>query len=268
MGGRQKSVVDRLYQEGAARIRLPKTHADHLEAVLINTAGGLTGGDRFTWDLAAGAGTNVTATTQACEKIYKAATDAAGPLRSTAAKLETHIEVGEDATFSYLPQETILFDRSSLDRTLTARLAAQSRIFVLEAVMLGREAMGETVSSCHFTDNWRIFRNNRLIHADATRLEDSRLGNTDANSLLDGRSAFASLVYCGPEDRDQLEAVVSRLRQNVGVESLGMSAMDNKIVARCLAKNAYEMRRDLIPFIEASRRLLGIGGDLPKVWRL
>ena len=52
-GGRTR--VERLYQEGAAKIRMPRTSsADPLEAMLINTAGGLTGGDRLDWQIEAG----------------------------------------------------------------------------------------------------------------------------------------------------------------------------------------------------------------------
>ena len=45
-----RTRVERLYQQGAAKIRLPRSEADPLEAVLINTAGGLTGGDRIAWE--------------------------------------------------------------------------------------------------------------------------------------------------------------------------------------------------------------------------
>ena len=64
--------LDVLYQDGCAKIRLPKTFDGAMEAVLINTAGGLTGGDRIAWDLEARAGTRLTVTTQACERAYKA----------------------------------------------------------------------------------------------------------------------------------------------------------------------------------------------------
>jgi urease accessory protein len=39
-----------LFQEGCAKIRLPHTHDTSLQAVLINTAGGLTGGDDVAWE--------------------------------------------------------------------------------------------------------------------------------------------------------------------------------------------------------------------------
>ena len=41
-----------LYQDGCAKLRCPKTYdADSFEAVLLNTAGGLTGGDRIETDI-------------------------------------------------------------------------------------------------------------------------------------------------------------------------------------------------------------------------
>ena len=37
----------RLHQRGAAKALLPRTHSSTHEAVLVNTAGGITGGDRY-----------------------------------------------------------------------------------------------------------------------------------------------------------------------------------------------------------------------------
>ena len=48
-----RTVLATLYQEGCAKIRLPNTHSPAVEAVLINTAGGLTGGDRLAWQVEA-----------------------------------------------------------------------------------------------------------------------------------------------------------------------------------------------------------------------
>src|SRR5580700_4029323 len=45
-GGRSR--LERLYQSGSAKVRLPRVAADApLQAILINTAGGLTGGDEL-----------------------------------------------------------------------------------------------------------------------------------------------------------------------------------------------------------------------------
>ena len=60
-----------LYQDGCAKIRLPHTHTDALQAVLMNTAGGLTGGDHLRWTMVAQAGAKLVMTTPACERAYR-----------------------------------------------------------------------------------------------------------------------------------------------------------------------------------------------------
>ena len=68
--------VRRLREEGAGRLRLPQVaRGSPIEAVLINTAGGMTGGDVFGWDLAVGSGASLCVTTQAAEKIYRSLGD-------------------------------------------------------------------------------------------------------------------------------------------------------------------------------------------------
>lgn len=63
------TALDRLWQEGCAKLRLPK-HGQGFEAVMINSSGGLTGGDEMHWAFKAANQTELTVTTQACEKVY------------------------------------------------------------------------------------------------------------------------------------------------------------------------------------------------------
>src|SRR5690606_23233603 len=109
------SCLDRLFQEGCAKIRLPRMLDAIPEAVLINTAGGLTGGDSLTTKISLNAGAQAVMTTQACERIY----------RSTGSDAEvlTRVELAEGARFDWLPQETILFDGGRLSRRFEADLA-------------------------------------------------------------------------------------------------------------------------------------------------
>src|SRR5437588_7074052 len=60
-----------VHEAGSLRVRCPGAPAQELEAVLINTAGGVAGGDRFSLDLAARAGTQLVVTTAAAEKGYR-----------------------------------------------------------------------------------------------------------------------------------------------------------------------------------------------------
>jgi urease accessory protein len=168
LGGRTR--IAELYQEGAAKIRLPESFTDELEAVTINTAGGITGGDEFDWHFRAGPGCFVTATTQACEKIYKAS--------AGTGQITSRIEVGAGAKFHWLPQESILFDNASLTRRLEVDLAADAEFLAVEAILLGRKAMGEAMTAGLVRDRWRIRLDGRLLHAEDLKLEGDVAGLT------------------------------------------------------------------------------------------
>src|SRR5262245_62072901 len=67
-----QSRLDRLYQSGSAKVRLPRVATGApLEAILINTAGGVTGGDEIAYEVAVGIGGAAVIATQAAERIYR-----------------------------------------------------------------------------------------------------------------------------------------------------------------------------------------------------
>ena len=244
--------LDVLYQDGCAKIRLPKTFDGTMEAVLINTAGGLTGGDRIDWYLSAAAGTRLTATTQACERIYKAS--------ASTATVETRIEVGAGARVDWLPQETILFDRSSLTRRLEVDLAEDARFLAVEAILLGRKAMGEQMETGLFRDRWRIRRAGKLIHAEEANLSGDVAALTGERAVLADGRAFATVLFCGPEAEAHLEP----LRRLLGETDGGVSHWQDKLVARLVADDGFTLRKKLLPLISHLRN----GASVPKVWTL
>src|SRR5215472_18626679 len=67
----------RLHESGSLRVRFPSPEDEGLSAVFVNTAGGVAGGDRFDTAIAVGAGAQLTLTTAAAEKVYRATGDAA-----------------------------------------------------------------------------------------------------------------------------------------------------------------------------------------------
>jgi urease accessory protein len=246
------SGVRELYQLGAAKIRLPNAHGGHArEAVMINTGGGLTGGDRMAWRMTAEHGAQLTVTTQACEKIYRST---GGPAHSSAA-----LTVGPGATIDWLPQETILFDRAELFRTLDADIAAGGRLLAVESVVLGRQAMGESVTRGALRDRWRIRREGRLFFADDLRLEGDLSALTVRTAALAGARAFATLLLV----HDGAEHLLAPLRAAIG-KAGGASAFGGKITARIAAPDGLSLRRALLPALQVLR------GDtpLPRVWSL
>jgi urease accessory protein len=241
-----------LFQEGAAKIRLPDTFDSSMEAVIINTAGGLTGGDRMDWSIVAGPGTRIDATTQACEKIYKAA--------AGTAEVMTSIKVGAGARVDWLPQETILFDRASLSRRLDVDLDETAECLAVEAILLGRKAMGEAMQQGLFRDRWRIRRAGRLIHAEELRFDGDVAALTAEHAVLSGQVAFATLLYAGP----LAETYLSKVRPLVEGQMGGVSQWRDKLVVRLAAPDGFALRKILIPVISALRN----GAPVPKVWNL
>jgi len=230
-----------------------------MEAILINTSGGLTGGDVIEWSVAAAVSTRLSITTQANEKIYKAA--------AGTASVSTHITVGENACVHWLPQETILFDQSSLTRRLDVDLSGNSEFLAVEAVLLGRKAMDEAVANGTFRDRWRIRRSGRLIHAEEMKFEGEIERLSQAAAVLSGQVAFATLFYTGP----LAEALFPKLRQcldgmagSASPWTGGASHWNGKLIARLVAPTGYELRKILTPAISVLRN----GAPVPKVWNI
>lgn len=242
-----RSRLARLYQDGCAKIRLPKTAG--LEAVLINTAGGVTGGDRLEWAAEAGAGARLTITTQASEKVYRA--------RDGEAEIRTTLAAAERARIEWLPQETILFDGGGLRRTLHVDLDRGAELLATEAVVLGRTAMDETVRTGALRDRWRIRREGRLVFADDLRLDGAVADLAAGAPMLAGARALASLLMVS-EDAARL---LDPLRRVLGPTG-GASAFDDKLFARVTAPDGFSLRRVLIPALTILRE----GAPLPRVW--
>jgi urease accessory protein len=253
-GGRTR--IDRLYQEGAAKIRMPRTVGDPLEAVLINTAGGLTGGDRLGWSVIVGEDASATVTTQTCEKIYRAA--------SGIAKIDCRMTVGAGGRLAWLPQETIVFDNSAFRRTIEIELAAEAQALIVEATVFGRRAMGELVERADFTDRWRIRRGGRLVHAEDFSVGPNAGGQLAAPTALGDATCVATVLVLSSDAEQQLDAARGVLGDGGGAASAWTVAGSGKLLARLTAKDSYELRKRLIPLIE----LLNGRAGLPKVWTL
>jgi len=243
-----------LYQSGSAKVRLPRVYGTPTTAVLINTAGGLTGGDELSFKVEADAGTHAIVTTQTAERAYRSP---AGSARVTG-----RFDLEGNAILEWLPQETILFDASSLRRRLQADLRANARLLMLESVVLGRKAMGETVGSVLFTDSWRIRRDGRLVFADDIRLDGDPAPALGGRATAGGGLAVATLIDCAPDAEDRLP----RARTLLAVEEdtatrSAASAWDGLLIARFVAEDGRALRRTLTTFLTGYR-----GTDLPRVW--
>jgi urease accessory protein len=242
-----RTRLRRLYQDGSAKIRLPTVSADPLEAVLINTAGGLTGGDRLAWDVDVGAYASASITTQACEKVYRAASDHAEVL--------IKLTVGENGRIDWLPQETIVFEGARLKRRTMADVAPGGALLACEMVVLGRAASGERFTGGLVLDAWSVRRAGKLAWTDTLRVE----GETPNGAGFGQANALATIIGVWDEPEERFERARSLLDDTDKVRA-GVTLVNGIMVARLLGE-ATAIRAATTRFLGDFR-----GRRLPRVW--
>jgi urease accessory protein len=238
-----------VHEAGSLRVRCPGAPAEELEAVIINTAGGIAGGDCFSLDIAAGKDTCLVVTTAAAEKVYRTL----GP----DSVIDVKLDAGPGATLAWLPQETILFDRARLTRSIEVDLASDAQLFLAEAIVFGRSGMGEAVQEGALFDRWHVRRGGKLIYAEGVRLDGTIAQRLAHTAVAKGGIAIAT-VLVAPGNDETVQAV--RALQDQFIGEVGASAWNGLAAARLCAANGAALRNDLVRVMTAVR------GALPRLW--
>jgi urease accessory protein len=291
-----RTVLTDLYQRAPCRVLFPESESDEpIQAVLLTTSGGLTGGDRVRVDVNVRAGAQVTVTTQAAEKLYRALA------QDDATKVDIGMTVEAGCWAEWLAQETILFNGARLRREFQANVSGRGRLLAVDTVVLGRTAMGECFDTGFLHDAWRIRRDGRLIWADALHMpaditEAPQEIALDASSelrptiktrnfpgtprLRAARFGFgtavacSTVVYVGDDVAQQLAAARKLLGESRVLRASPLSitaaatALDGLLLVRVLADDAAEMRAAIMELIGGLRRSAGgLPPRLPRVWQ-
>ncbi len=241
-----------LRQKGSAKAMLPRVDGPP-EVVFLNTSGGLTGGDTLSLSVVQDAGCRVIATTQTAERAY----DSGGGM----ARVTVAHRVGAGGWLDWLPQETILYDGAALDRRTRIDLAGDAGCLMLEMVVLGRAAMGETVRRLAFLDHRAVFRDGVPVLVEPLALGDAALAAGQGPAVLGGARAFATLAMIGAGAEDALDAVRATL--NIDGVQAAASALDGKLMVRMLADDGWPLRRQVAAVLNRIR-----GRALPRVWQI
>lgn len=241
----KQSGVEHIREVGSSKVRLPPGSG---LAYLINSAGGLAGGDEFSNEIVVGKNSALTITSQAAERVYRSL----GP----PASVVNNIKVEAETSLCWLPHETILFDGASLDRRINIELNASARFLGLEATIFGREASGENINSIFFREEWRIKLDGKLIHSDIIKFE-TQLPNSRAT--LENNRAIATLILINAKSNIDIE----QLRAAIG-EHGGVSVWNGKLVARLIAKDGMILKKAIVSALS----VLASPAELPKTWAL
>ena len=133
----------------------------------------------------------------------------------------------------------------------------------IEAVLLGRDAMGEDAADALLRDNWRIRRNGQLVHAEATQLH-ATAEERQSLSLLNGNRAFASVLHIAATP-DRASAIGNRVRAMLPADqAIAVSVNQSRLVIRAMAPSGLALRRMIVPILLE----LTAAGSLPRLWHL
>jgi urease accessory protein len=244
-------VLAKLRQQGCLKARFPRTHQDAMEAVLINTSGGVTDGDQLDVTLHVAEDSELTLSTPSAEKIYRALPN------TQAARMVTHATVEAGARLDYLPQETLLFEGCALDRTLQIDLHPNGCFLGVDALILGRIFSGETLTTARLRDTLQIRRGHRLVLHDGVRLQGNVSTKLRAAAAAGEARAIATIVFVAPQAETSIEAVRDALH---GAEA-GASAWDGMLLARLVAEDGQALRRLVVAVLGRLREK-----PLPRLW--
>jgi urease accessory protein len=233
-------------------VRMPRVPGPTLEAVLINTGGGIACGDRFDVEVDAGPHAQVILTTPAAEKAYRSD----GPT----AEITVRMTLADGADLAWMPQETIVFDQARLARRIEAHMTTDARLLLFEMTVFGRTARGEEVREGFFEDRWRIRREGRLVYADTLRLDGPVANLLDRPAIAGGARALATMLYVAADAESLLEETRSLLEGSIC--QAGASVWNGLLAVRFLGRDGAELRRDARGFLKRFR-----GCALPRVWQ-
>jgi urease accessory protein len=241
-----------LYQRDPCRVLFPDPEpGEPVQAILVTTSGGVTGGDVLDSAIDVGPGATAVAATQAAEKIYRAA-------RVTEhCDMRIGLAAGEGAALDWLPQETIVFEGARLKRRTVAEVAAGGSLLACEMVVLGRAASGERFTGGLLLDSWSVHRAGRLVWTDALRVE----GETPLGAGFGEANALATVIGVWDTPEPHFERARALLKGAQRVRA-GVTMVNGIMVARLLGE-ATAVRTATTRFLGEFR-----GRRLPRVWHI
>ena len=245
-----RTAALRIHEAGALRLRFPRV-GGACEGIILNTSGGVAGGDRHTVEIALADNAHAALTTQSAEKFYRS--------EGELAQVATRLTLCGSANLAWLPQEAILFDGARLSRRLDVEMAADASLVIKESVVFGRTAMAEAMTHGLFRERWRIRRDGRLILAEDIRLDGDISATLARAATGRGARAIATIVQIG----SGADVTATHLRDVLAGSSCdaGVSAWNGMLVLRLAGPDPHVVRA-------TSSKILThlLPGVSPRIW--
>ncbi|MEZ5844409.1 MAG: urease accessory protein UreD [Hyphomicrobiaceae bacterium] len=234
----------------------------YAEAILLNTGGGVAGGDKVHVACHLGANSDVVTTSVTAERIYRSS--------DVASAIDIEIALAAGARLAWLPQETILYSGSHLRRQIAVTMAPRSELTLLDVLVLGRRGSGEKMVSGMVADRWTVRHGGKLIHMEALRLDGAIEERLARAAVTGGANVVATLLHVAPGAGEQLERVraaiavaTASLSDEFSTPEIAASAWGGKLIVRAIGR-----KLDALRAVFAAVCPVLTGRPMPRSWRL
>ena len=119
--------------------------------------------------------------------------------------------------------------------------------------------MGENIYDCHLIDNWRVFRDGNLFHAESLRLSDEVSKIIAAPAGGNGARLLSTILYIGDNLGKSLTVsdVIKQSPSNCAV-----SCWNDRLIIRLMSSHSASARKDIEKLLLAIRKQ-----PMPRVWQ-
>jgi urease accessory protein len=257
-GSAHGTRIVEVFERCPIRIMFPRVRGAPVEeAVVVNTGGGIAGGDRLESAVTVLADASVTVTSQAAERVYRALNEPA--------RIDTRLKVCDAAKLAWLPQETIVFNGARMRRNTEIEISTGAELLALEWLVLGRAAHGEQVAGGEIIEGWRVKMHDRLIWADRFRIVDDMFPRLRSRPLLGDFKAIGTLIYFGPDPETQVQ-LMRDLAPELPCHCVA-TKVSGLMIARLGARAAAELKaglREILRQFDPTRAQSPF--RIPKMW--
>lgn len=228
-------------------------------AIIVHPPGGVVGGDALDIAVTGGTGSHALLTTPGAGKWYRA--------NGRVSRQDVRLEIGENATLEWLPQETLFYRDARVALTHRVALDAGARYIGGEILCFGRTASGEVFDEGSVRQASTIHREGQLVWHEQGEIDGAGAAMHSPFGL-GGNTVCATLIACGLTlDADQLR----QLRQELDSASCsghsGVTQLPQIVVVRHLGRSSEAARAVVLAAWRRLRPLLlGRPAAFPRLW--
>ncbi len=252
-----KSVLTRRTQSGPLTVQRPfYPEGDVCHLYLLHPPGGVVGGDELHINVEAKQQANILITTPGATKFYRNTGKLAKQIQTLTVLAESSLE--------WFPQENIFFNQTHSQLVTRIKLEETARFMGWEINCYGRPASKELFNKGKVDTKLEITRDGKPLLLDRLKIIDSVALQSPAS--LNGYPCFGTFIATNVTQQ-LLEKSREAITDIEGDQHVGISLIDDILVARCLGQYAEQISTTLKLIWTALRpEVLERDACHPRIW--